>query len=83
MTPDEVIVFAQRLPPALTRVEMPIMSPDGRAVVATLVIEQASPHIVRAVPEIGDVEKAAKAKEAQRPSDVESLGHIPPAFREE
>lgn len=73
MTAEEVHAFIARLPPTVTRVE----------IVGVLVIEQAAPHVVRAVPEIGDVEKAAKARAEQKPSDVESLGRIPPAFREE
>lgn len=73
MTLDEVLAFARQLPATVTRVELP----------GVLVVEQAAPPVVRAAPEIGDVEKAARAKAAERPpSDVESLGHTPPEWKD-
>jgi hypothetical protein len=72
MTAEEVLAFCRGLPPTVTRVEW-----------GGLVVEQAAPPIVRAAPEIGDVEKAQRAKAAERPpSDVESLGHTPPEWKD-
>jgi hypothetical protein len=87
MTPDEVLAFARGLPPTVTRVEFHDdpphgqRSPDGQYM-GHVVIEQAAPSVVRAAPEIGDVERAQKAKEAQRPSDIESLGVAPPEWKD-
>jgi hypothetical protein len=72
MTPPEVLQFIRELPATVTRVEIP----------GVLVIEQQPAAIIRAVPEVGDVERAAKAKEQRPPSDVESLGHTPPEWKD-
>jgi hypothetical protein len=72
MTLDEVLAFARQLPATVTRVELP----------GVLVVEQQPAAIIRAVPEVGDVERAQKAKEQRPPSDVESLGHMPPEWKD-
>ena len=74
MTLDEVLAFARQLPATVTRVELP----------GVLVVEQQPATIVRAVPELGDVERAAKARAAAErlPSDVESLSKIPPEWKD-
>jgi hypothetical protein len=83
MTPEEVLAFARGLPPTVTRIQFPFMNYDGKTVIGVLTIEQAAPPVVRAAPEIGDVERAQKAKEAQRgPSDIESLGVAPPEWKD-
>lgn len=71
MTLDEVLAFARQLPATVTRVELP----------GVLVVEQQPAAIIRAVPEIGDVERSAQKKAERPPSDVESLSHIPPEFK--
>ena len=84
MTPNEVLAFARQLPATVTRIEVPsfVLDGQGNAVLVHLVIEQAAPPVIRSAPEIGDVERAAKAKEQRPPSDVESLGHTPPEWKD-
>jgi len=72
LTAEEVLAFLRGLPATVTRLEW-----NG------IVIEQAAPPVVRAAPEIGDVERAQKAKEAQRgPSDIDSLVVAPPEWKD-
>lgn len=78
MKADELLAFAARIPPDV--IELDWITGFGTE---RIVIKRSVPVVVKAAPEVGDVEKAAKAKEAQRPSDVSSLSAIPPQFKDE
>lgn len=78
MKADELLAFAARLPPDVTEVDWITGFGTER-----IVIKRSPPAIVKAAPEIGDVEKAAQKRAEQKPSDVSSLAAVPPAFKDE
>lgn len=80
MTLDEVLAFARQLPPTVTRIQVPVWVEGGKQDV--LIVEQQPASIVRAVPEIGDVEKARRVREEKGPSDVDSLSKTPPEWKD-